>query len=82
MSLCGRQAVQVVSENWAGPSLEEISKQLPTDSDPKLSRFVLKIVAMGLNVALFADGRAIVDGTDDEEMAKNVYLSSFGRWMS
>ncbi len=79
--LCGREAVQVVAGNWRGATLQEVAGGMAGDRQVGLSPFMLRVRESGLELSLFADGRAIVDGTGDEQVACGVYLRCFGRWL-
>jgi adenylyltransferase/sulfurtransferase len=84
VSLCGRNAVQirVVSDSKTNRtfSLAQIAKQLDgvatiTASNDFLLRFT---VLPNYEITLFADGRAIIKGTDDESVARGLYAKYIG----
>jgi adenylyltransferase/sulfurtransferase len=73
VALCGRNAVQVLPGPGAGADLAALAERLrplgPVVSNPYLVRAQIE----GLVLAVFADGRAIISGTDDEARARSVY---------
>ncbi len=77
-TLCGRNAVQVRPEGRArcdlGALAERISASVPVESSPHLLRFRVE----GLEISVFADGRAIVTGTQDAAVARGVYSRYVG----
>ncbi len=84
VSLCGRNAVQirVVNDSKINRtfSLAQIAKQLDgvaaiTASNDFLLRFS---VLPNYEITLFADGRAIIKGTDDESVARGLYAKYIG----
>ncbi len=84
VSLCGRNAVQirVVNDGKTNKtfSLAQIAKQLDgvaaiTASNNFLLRFSVSPI---YEITLFADGRAIIKGTDDESVARGLYAKYIG----
>ena len=79
--LCGRNSVQVRPLNRAQLSLPEMAAKLAcvgeVTSNPFLLR--LKLSNPDYEVTLFADGRAIIKGTDDIGLAKAVYARYVGQ---
>jgi len=74
-SLCGRDAVQVRAPVGTRLNLGQLSQRLArvarTEQTPYLLRVMLKDSSAKLTV--FADGRAIVHGTDDVARARVIY---------
>jgi molybdopterin/thiamine biosynthesis adenylyltransferase len=72
-SLCGRSAVQIHPGPGVAADLTSLAERLrrlgPVTQNPYLVRFE----AEGCAVAVFADGRAIVSGTQDEAKARALY---------
>lgn len=73
VALCGKNALQISSSDPAGVSLSQIAGELPAGTSFRLSRFVLSIDWQGLRVSVFADGRMVVDGSQDEAVARGLY---------
>ncbi|MFI5174234.1 MAG: ThiF family adenylyltransferase [Terriglobia bacterium] len=76
--LCGRNAIEVLPAQPMQLSLPDLEKKLSAagavQSNPYLVRCVLEEVT--LNV--FADGRAIVQGTHDPALARSLYAKYVG----
>ncbi len=77
-SLCGRNAVQIMPADDTELDLRRIAGRIPAHMRPACNGFLLKFQAGVLNVALFVDGRAIVQGTTDASAAKNAYAKYVG----
>ena len=82
ISLCGRDAVQirVVNKKKGKLNLNHIAEQLRqstriTAENDFLVRFK---VSPGYEITLFADARAIIKGTDDPAVARNLYAKYIG----
>ncbi len=75
--LCGRNAVQLTHAG-ASVSLEELAARL--ESVGRLSRnpFLLRLAVDSYEITVFADGRAIIGGTDDIPTARTVYAKYIG----
>lgn len=80
-TLCGRDAVQIlpaVNEESAPVNFRAIADRLPPRSNPKHNEFLLRFSVEKYAVTLFADGRAIVQGTSDPATARGVYAKYIG----
>jgi molybdopterin/thiamine biosynthesis adenylyltransferase len=80
-SLCGRNAVQVRgSINKAQGKLDfaTLAERLRPLGEVHYNEFLLRFVLDGYDVTVFADGRAIIKGTDDELVARSVYARYVG----
>ncbi len=80
-TLCGRNAVQInMPEQTQSIDIEKMAAKLaPISSAPiKRNAFLLKVVLDGCEVTLFADGRAIVQGTDNPDRARTLYAKYLG----
>ena len=53
-------------------------ERLPARSNPKFNEFMLRFGVENCTVTLFADGRAIVQGTSDPAVARGVYAKYIG----
>lgn len=78
-SLCGRNSVQIVPLRSRSLNLDECEEALgklgPTEKTPFLLKFR---PGPELTLVLFPDGRAIVQGTSDETLAKSIYSRFVG----
>jgi molybdopterin/thiamine biosynthesis adenylyltransferase len=78
--LCGRNSVQISPAEPARLSLEELSRQLSSlgavTSNPFLLRFTP--ASTDLQITIFRDGRAIIQGTEDITVARGVYARYLG----
>jgi adenylyltransferase/sulfurtransferase len=75
--LCGRNAVQL-THRGAGVSLGELAGRLERVGRVQRNPFLVRLVAEGYEITVFADGRAIVAGTDDPAVARTVYAKYVG----
>ena len=78
--LCGRNAVQVSHVGGARISFEQVAAKLApvAEQAPTYNQFMLKARLGSHEIALFADGRAIIKGTDDAEEARTIYARYIG----
>ena len=77
-ALCGRNAVQIVQRDSATIDLAEKGRLLSQLGEVKVTKFLLKFFIDDFELTLFPDGRAIVKGTDEEAVAKNIYSKYIG----
>ncbi len=79
-ALCGRNAVQIQPGSKREIDFAAMAKKLGPVVDGEVShnRYLLKARVGDYSLTLFADGRAIVQGTDDVDMAKSLYAKYFG----
>ena len=78
-TLCGRNAVQI-SPRQNGQRLEfdVIAKKLNGVAKVRFNKFMLKAQLGDHNFTLFADGRAIIQGTNKPEVARSIYAKYVG----
>lgn len=78
-ALCGRNAVQVVVTGGPRLDLATIAQQLDAVST-NLTRndYLLRAQIDGYEFTVFPDSRAIIKGTEDEEIAKSLYARYLG----
>lgn len=76
-ALCGRNAVQVLPASGSRVNLKQVSERLRSGR-PALNEFMLRFQVEQFAVTLFADGRAIVKGTNDPVVARSVYAKYVG----
>ncbi len=76
--LCGRNAVQLNPSERAQVSLEQLAAKLATVGQVTQNKYLIRAAIGDYVVTLFADGRAIVGGTDDIATARGVYAKYVG----
>jgi molybdopterin-synthase adenylyltransferase len=80
-SLCGRNAVQIRPASAATVDLQMLSEKLSSAGQVHRNQYLLRCELhdpRNLKLTVFADGRAIVDGTADPERAKSIYARFVG----
>ncbi len=70
--LCGRNAVQL-TQPGRGMSLDELARRLEDIGRLTRNPYLLQLKVEDYELTLFHDGRAIVHGTDDTDVARTVY---------
>jgi molybdopterin-synthase adenylyltransferase len=76
VSLCGRNAVQVHSPRRI--DLLELREKLSPLGEVKANEFALRFFPAPYEITVFADGRAIIKGTDDVGVARSLYARYVG----
>ncbi len=76
--LCGRNAVQLSPPSGQSLSLDELARKLEGVGQVRRNPFLLRLTVDDYVVTVFADGRAIVGGTDDLAVARTVYAKYIG----
>ena len=76
--LCGRDAVQVSPAPASAFDLDQVRKRLGRVMQVEDNGCLLRFLADGLQVTLFADGRAILKGTSETSRARAVYARFVG----
>jgi molybdopterin-synthase adenylyltransferase len=78
-ALCGRNAVQVVVTGGPKLDLTAIGQQLaPVAKQLTRNDYLLRAQIDGYEFTVFPDSRAIIKGTEDEELAKGLYARYLG----
>lgn len=77
-SLCGRNAVQVRAGHGHALDLPELAARLNEIGPATLNEYLVRFSVDGYEITIFPDARAIVQGTDDETVAKNLYAKYVG----
>jgi adenylyltransferase/sulfurtransferase len=72
-SLCGRNAVQVRPGETVAADLEALAARLAPLGPVTRNPYLVRVEVEGLTLAVFADGRALVSGTADEDRARSIY---------
>jgi adenylyltransferase/sulfurtransferase len=76
--LCGRNAVQIAPPNATTLDLGQLAERLRALTQVKHNEYLVRFESDGNEVTVFADGRAIVKGTDDIAHARSVYARFIG----
>jgi len=77
-TLGGRDAVQIPAGGDVQISFKAIAARLPAQAHAKFNEFMLRFNVESYSVTLFADGRAIIQGTSDPTVARGVYAKYVG----
>jgi adenylyltransferase/sulfurtransferase len=77
MSLCGRDAVQIAAGARA-VDLVELAARLDGLGHVRANEFALRFVVEPYELTVFADGRAIIKGTNDTGVARSLYSRYVG----
>ncbi|MGA2796603.1 MAG: ThiF family adenylyltransferase [Thermoguttaceae bacterium] len=76
-ALCGRNAVQL-SHPGASISLADLAERLAGAGSVTLNQYLLRLQVPAYEITVFADGRAIISGTDDIAAARTIYAKYIG----
>ena len=76
--LCGRNAVQLSFGREDQIDLNQLSQKLSNLGTVSVNAFLLQASIEDYAITVFADGRAIIKGTEDEVVARNVYAKYIG----
>ena len=79
-SLCGRNAVQVHPPSGTPIDLSVMAAKLEPVAGLSVTRnqFLLRATVDSYELTLFPDGRAIIKGTDNADVARSLYAKYFG----
>lgn len=79
ISLCGRDSVQI-HERRRNLNLGELSRRVSSASatDVRGNEFLLRFRVSPYDLTIFADGRAIIKGTQDAGVARSLYARYIG----
>jgi len=77
-TLCGRNAVQITPAGHASIDLDRLSDDLATMGQVSFNGSVLRFVVNDHEMLVFPDGRAMINGTDDEKLARSLYARYIG----
>lgn len=78
ITLCGRNAVQLIPGVKGDMDFGELSKSISAFGAVQFNDFLLKCVSPPYELTLFKDGRAIVKGTEEASLARSVYSKMVG----
>ncbi len=76
--LCGRNAVQLSFSSESAVPLPQLAEKLQGVGKLTSNPFLLRLEVDDYRITIFADGRAIVGGTDDVAEAKTVHARYIG----
>jgi adenylyltransferase/sulfurtransferase len=80
-SLCGRNAVQVrgnAGNRAAKLDFSMLAERLRPLTEVNYNEYLLRCTIDGYDMTVFPDARAIIKGTDDEQVARSVYARYIG----
>ena len=78
-SLCGRNAVQVRNgQRGIRLNLPELAGRLQPVGEVSYNDFLLRFITDAYELTVFPDARAIIKGTDDEQVARSLYARYIG----
>lgn len=77
-SMCGRDAVQINPHMKGEMDLEKLAENLQDLETLEVSDVLLRFEVDNYKIILFKDGRAIVEGTEDEKLARSIYSRYIG----
>jgi len=78
VTLCGRNAVQIYSSGENRISFERLASRLAGQVEVNYNDYALTILPRPYQITVFANGRAIVKGTEDAGQAKSLYAKYIG----
>ena len=78
VTLCGRNAVQLIPGVKGDINFSEVSKAMEVFGPVQFNEFLLKCSSPPYELTLFRDGRAIVKGTEEAGLARSVYSKLVG----
>lgn len=76
--LCGRGAVQLTHPSGVGLDLTQLADKLRGVGQLTCNPYLLRLDVEEYRITVFADGRAIIAGTEDIATAKSVYARLIG----
>lgn len=78
MTLCGRDSVQISLRDGSSVNLGDLAQRLRAVGQVKLNEFLLRVTIDDFEIAVFPDGRGIVRGTKDAQVARSLYAKYVG----
>ena len=78
VTLCGRNAVQIYTSERDRLDLNALASKLTGQADVQFNDYLLKFRLKPYEITVFANGRAIVKGTEDAGQAKSLYAKYIG----
>ncbi|MCK5850595.1 MAG: ThiF family adenylyltransferase [Kiritimatiellae bacterium] len=77
-SMCGRNAVQISWKEKHEIDFQELAERLANSGNVTFNKFLLKFSKEDLDITLFHDGRAIIEGISDPDKARDIYSKFIG----
>lgn len=77
-SLCGRNAIQISLTRETRLDLERLAERLQPVGRVQANRFFVRLEVEPYLLTIFPDGRAIIQGTTDETVARSLYARYVG----
>lgn len=77
-TLCGRDSVQISVRNGSSLNLKELAQRLKAVGKVQINEFLLRLTVDHFEIAVFPDGRGIVRGTRDAQLARSLYAKYVG----
>jgi molybdopterin/thiamine biosynthesis adenylyltransferase len=77
-TLCGRTSVQIRRREGTRIDLDDLAQRLSSLGNLERNRFLLRATIDDYQLTVFADGRAIINGTYDTAIAKSLYARYVG----
>ncbi|TWU35122.1 ThiF family adenylyltransferase [Novipirellula artificiosorum] len=77
--LCGRRAVQITPASKSVVPLKQVAQRWQSEGEVRVNRFFVRLntaadsSASEIRLTLFADGRAVIEGTDQPSLARSLY---------
>jgi adenylyltransferase/sulfurtransferase len=78
VTLCGRNSVQIHQRESRALDLEALKARLEEFGPVRSNNFLLKCLLDPYELTVFADGRAIIKGTQDAAVARGIYAKYIG----
>lgn len=78
VTLCGRNAVQIYQSNQEKIDFQALAARLEGQAEVRFNDYLLKLDLKPYEITVFANGRAIVRGTEDAGQAKSLYAKYIG----
>lgn len=78
VKMCGRNAVQIYNHHSEKIDFKKMAEKLAGQVSVEYNEYVLSIHPKPFEIMVFANGRAIVKGTEDAAQAKSLYARYIG----
>ena len=78
VTLCGRNAVQIFRSETREIDFRNLAGKLSGAGEVTYNEYLLKASIPPFEITVFANGRAIIQGTQDASQAKSVYAKYIG----
>jgi len=76
--LCGRNAVQIAPPRPIQLDLKTFAAKIGPMTEVKQNEYLARFTVDGNEITVFADGRAIIKGTDDVAVGRSLYARYVG----